>query len=313
MPKPYKPNLFIVGQPKSGTTALDYYLNQHQDIFMSRPKEPAYFCTDLINESLTAGRGSLFYQYSSKNDYLELFNNSGNHKIVGESSTSYLYSKTAATNIAKFNPDAKIIMVLREPVDFLYSLYQFHLNDMSETIPNFEDALIAEGKRKLGQNIPKRAGTPSLLYYSERIKYSEQISRYFGCFPRSNILIIIYDDFRRDNHRVTKEVFKFLGVDQDFTPVYNIINPSAVPRSRIINSIIRIPIIKKVFKNLLRPTTYYRFQTSIQNRLMVPGKFPPLSHKSAEELRRQFRPEVKKLADLLSRDLLKEWDYQSTR
>ena len=118
-----KPNLFIVGQPKSGTTALHQFLGQHPEIFMSSIKEPHFFCSDFHLESDRAYGKQRFFDFRNESAYLQIFAKAEGAEIAGESSTNYLYSQVAAEKIYNFNPDAKIIIILREPAKFLYSLH----------------------------------------------------------------------------------------------------------------------------------------------------------------------------------------------
>ena len=128
-----KPNFFIVGLPKSGTTALHDFLNQHPQIFMSKVKEPHFFCTDFHRESDAFHDSQLFFHFRDEETYLKLFSDLTTEKVIGESSTGYLYSKEAAKQIHDFNPEAKILIVLREPTSFLYSVHSQVLNINAET------------------------------------------------------------------------------------------------------------------------------------------------------------------------------------
>ena len=119
-----KPNLFIVGFPRSGTGFLNKHLGLHPDVFMSSPKEPNFFCSDFHNESDKFHGEKRCFPYRTKKDYLLLFSKDTSEKIVGEASTHYIFSKVAAKKICEFNPNAKIIICLRNPVDFLYSLHE---------------------------------------------------------------------------------------------------------------------------------------------------------------------------------------------
>src|SRR3989304_4316577 len=151
--KKRKPNLFIVGAPKAGTTALHYFLKQHPDIFMSQMKELRFFSKDVqehdeeLYQKSTKRFPSLytnrFFKLRSEQDYLRHFKGRTTEKIAGESSPGYFHSKVAAKEIHKFNPDAKIIMIIREPIDRVYSQHSQRLWLGSETIEDFEKALKA--------------------------------------------------------------------------------------------------------------------------------------------------------------------------
>ncbi len=143
-----KPNLFIVGTSKVETTSLHDYLNQHSDIYMSKPKEPHHFCKDLLEKSDNFHGEITFYKkYRTKKEYLKLFKNR-KELISGEASVWYYYSKITPAKIKTYNPDAKIIIMLREPTTFLYSLHAEALMSQDETEEIFEKALELEQERK---------------------------------------------------------------------------------------------------------------------------------------------------------------------
>jgi hypothetical protein len=111
------PNFFIVGAPKCGTTSLHYWLSQHPEIFMSEPKEPGYFCTDLHEEADNFNNDKKeHFKYRNKDDYLKIFENHKNKKIIGESSVRYFHSNQAPINIKNRTIKPKIIISIRNPV-----------------------------------------------------------------------------------------------------------------------------------------------------------------------------------------------------
>ena len=177
-----KPNLFIVGQPKAGTTALHYFLSEHPDIYMAEVKEPHFFCKDFHEESDRYHGSRLFFSLRDEASYLKLFSKVTLEKIIGESSIHYLYSKVAAYEIYKFNPEAKIIIMLRNPAEWLYSLHNQYVNITTENEKNFSKALTLETLRKQGKHLSRRVQCPSWLYYMERIKYYVQVKRFYDFF-----------------------------------------------------------------------------------------------------------------------------------
>ena len=133
-----KANLFIVGAQKTGTTTLHYQLSQHSQIQMSAVKEPGYFCTDLQRESDKFLGERVGFPFREKKQYKKLFSEPHNFEYNGEASSLYLYSKTAAQEIRDYNPDAKIIVILRDPVEFLYSLHFQYVKEGVEDIEDFK-------------------------------------------------------------------------------------------------------------------------------------------------------------------------------
>lgn len=211
-----KPNFFILGAPKCGTTSLSHYLSEHQNIFFSDPKEPHYFSTDFSDE---------YRLIITEEEYLNLFSGAENYKAAGEGSVWYLYSKDAVPNILEYNPDAKFIVMTREPVDMFSSLHAQLLHSLDEDIKDIEKAWKIQKERKKGKYIPDKCREPKLLQYGEVCNLGKQINRLLKLVPdKKNIKIIRLEDLKKNPQRVYEETLDFLSVErdgrQDF-PVYN--------------------------------------------------------------------------------------------
>lgn len=220
-------DFFIVGEPKSGTTALTDFLSQHPDIYMPEGLEPHFFCTDLHKEEDRRKKsvdGERFFKIREFNDYQRLFGNGGKDQIWGEKSVHYLLSKAAAGKIYKYNPKAKIIVLLREPMSFLSSLYSHYLMMKMETAESLAEALGFEGERRRERRVPERAPIASLLFYLENVRYSDHLKRFYKFFDKGSVKIIFYEDFKKDNKGVYREVLCFLGVDESFVPKFRRVN-----------------------------------------------------------------------------------------
>ena len=201
-----KPNFFIVGAPKCGTTSLSAYLREHPNVFMCTPKEPHYFATDLPN-----------YRVVDKEDkYLELYNAvTDDHYAVGEASATYLYSKNAISNIKQFNVDAKIIVMLRNPVELVYSMHSSLIFSRDEDELEFARAWELIGQRKKGIGIPEQCRDQKILYYDEIAKLGNQYERVTSMFPPEQTFVIFSEDFFQNTGTVYKKVLKFLNVPDD--------------------------------------------------------------------------------------------------
>lgn len=305
-----KPNLFIVGQPKSGTTALHNFLGQHPEIYMSSVKEPHFFCADFHLESDRAYGRQRFYDYRSESAYLQLFNKAKNVKIAGESSTNYLYSQVAAEKIYNFNPDAKIIIVLREPAKFLYSLHSHYVKFTEENEPDLLTALELEPKRKEDEALSPRVTSPSYLYYSQRVQYYQQVKRYCDRFKPEQIKIILFEDFQAANEDIFREVLEFLEVEPNFTPEYAAINVNKEVKFKALNNLINNPLAKSISKNLVSQEFNDFVRDKIVEKLLwhqVPKE--KMSEEIKLKLMRQYEPEVAKISEFLHRDLLHQWGY----
>ena len=296
-----KPDFFIVGAPKCGTTALCKYLNKHPKIFIPEIKELHYFGADLNGKKYA----------KSLAEYLVFFQE-GQNCLCGEGTVWYLFSKHAAQEIYDFNPNAKIIIMLREPVALLYALHSQHLfNGSSEDIQDFQQALDAEAQRKLGKRIPPKCQAPEILFYREVVKFTEQVQRYLDTFGSAQVKVIIFDDFQADTAKVYRETLEFLRVEPDFQTEFVKMNTNKRVRSVAIQQIIKYPPsrileIGKFFVPLPRSARRYlleSFKETIKrfNTQKVPR--PPLSPELRRSLQQEFAPEIKRLSALLGRDL----------
>ena len=204
----HKPDFFIVGAPKCGTTSLYYYLNQHQNIFLAA-KERYYFGNDF---TFLEGKPSLSH-------YLSFFKNAQPNQLIGDASVWYLYSKTAAEEIKAYKANSKIIVMLRQPTDMIYSLHQHQLFNGNENIVDFKKALQAQVERKKGHQIPAKLGCPiEGLQYQQVGKYYKQVKRYIEVFGKQNVHIIWFDDFKKDAKAEYKKVCTILNI----VPIENI-------------------------------------------------------------------------------------------
>src|SRR5690349_1767485 len=260
--KQRKPDFFIVGAPKCGTTAMNEYLRQHPHVFMANRKDTIFFGSDL----------NFLQPRISRESYQLLFRGANGAQRVGETSVWYLYSKKAAEEIQAFSPDARIVVMLRNPVDMLYAQHSEFLYNLNEDISSFEEALDAEEDRKQGKRIPRQAHLVEGLFYRETVKYAEQLERYFAVFGRDKVHVIIFDDFKRDTPRTFCETLNFLNVDSSFRPEFRVINRNKTFRHRplqrffmappilltqILNKITPYPLQGHFFVRLLKLNTRY--------------------------------------------------------
>lgn len=296
-----QPSFFIVGAPKCGTTALCKYLNRHPDIFIPQLKELHYFDTDLRTKK----------KANSLQAYRSLFAE-GAGKLCGEGSPTYLYSKKAAKGIHDFNPDAKIIIMLREPAEMMYSFHSQHLfNGSSETVQDFEEALNLESERKQGRKIPARCVEPQILFYRDFASYFDQVKRYLDTFGSNNVKVILFEDFTQQTSKVFQEILEFLGIDPSFETDFAVKNSNKKVRNRFLQTLIKYPPSRVLsFGKYLIPLPQSARRSlleSIKNRVR---KFntqqvsrSPLTPHLKQRLRKEFEPEIMKLATLIQRDL----------
>lgn len=307
------PNFFIVGHPKSGTTALYEMLRRHPQIFMPDFKEPVFFASELPRE---AHRSSL---PTTLAQYLTLFDPAGSEQLLGEASATYLWSPTAAGRIADVQPDARIIAILREPASFLRSLHLQNLQSHYETERDLRAALSLEDVRREGRQIPSRCRRPQTLLYSEYVRYVEQLRRYHAVFPREQVLVLIYDDFRRDNEATVRSVLSFLGVDDGVSVDVLEANPTVHMRSQWLDELMHAvsvghgPISRAVKASVkaFAPRRLRRKALGAIQRRLVLAPPRPADEGVILELRRRYKPEVVAASEYLGRDLVSLWNYDN--
>jgi hypothetical protein len=306
------PDFFIVGHHKSGTTALYEMLKRHPQIYMPNVKEPWFFAGDLrvrFDPSNPLPK--------TLDEYLSLFTAARPDQRVGEATPSYLVSRTAATSIAGVQPDARIIAILREPAAFLRSLHLQSVRNHAETETDLGRALALEATRRQGKSIPRDAIRPQELLYSEHVRYVEQLRRYHAVFPREQVLILIYEDFRRDNEVTVRRVQRFLDVD-DTAPIEMVeANPTVRVRSPRLYELVRSVYlgegpsgrVAKAAIKALTPSGLRRgAHVTIRRRVLFGSPQPPDDQLMAE-LRTRFKGEVVALSEYLDRDLVTLWGY----
>jgi hypothetical protein len=226
------PHFFIVGAAKCGTTALFQYLSQHTSVFMPAMKEPKYFCTDLK----TVG------SVRTHQDYMDLFAPASKESFSGEASCWYLYSEVAIERIMAHNPDAKIIVMLRYPVDAAHSLYEAAWGYRHENIADFERAWRVQPDRLLGNHMPPNWPDAATLQYGAMYRYAAQVRRVLEHVPQQQRHFIIYEEFFADPQHHYAEVLRFLGLPQDVnSPSFTVVNPAVGARSRLLDRLLRAP------------------------------------------------------------------------
>jgi hypothetical protein len=299
----------IVGEPKSGTTALAEFLGGHPGICMSVPKEPAYFATDLREESDRFHGGPRYFEFRTEADYAAAFAHCGHGRLRGDASTAYLHSQAAAANLQAVDPGLKIIVMLREPVSFMHSLHMQFVNETTEDEPEFARALEKEAERRAGRSIPPRVRCPSFLYYRERAHYSTQLERYYAVFPREQILVLTLEEFRADNAGHYRRVLEFLGADATYEPEFREVHASKAPRSRWLNRALNTPALKRALFRALGPRRYDALSKNVAEATMKRTDREELPESLELELRRELRAEVDRVSDLVGRDLHAVWGY----
>lgn len=306
------PNFLIVGGPKCGTTALSEYLRWHPHIFMSSPKEPHYFGADV--------RHSVSPDYATFERYAELFAAAGpEHLAVGEASTMYLSSATAIQEIAEMLPGARLIVMVRNPVETVASMHAEFLYTRVEDRRTVEEAWRLQAARARGESIPKVARTvPVFLQYGSVARFGEQLRRVYKFFPREQVKVVVVDDMRRDTGAVYREILHFLRVPNDGRQQFPRLNESKQHRFKAVGhltnrapggSMSRLAEAAKRTTGL-EPRHGWLGPIRRLNRVARPRE--PLSPTFAAELVDYFREDIGQLGELIGRDLTHWYRYSPT-
>jgi hypothetical protein len=297
------PDFFIVGNPKSGTTALYEMLRGHPQIYMP-DLGTQFFASDQERTPDTL------------EEYLSLFDAARPEQRAGEMSRGYFRSRSAANAIAALAPDARIIVILREPASFLRSLHLELLQDHVETEKDLGKAIALEQVRR--QQHGRNSTPPDELRYSEeRVGYVEQLRRFHTVFPREQVLVLIYEDFRADNEGTVRRVLQFLEVDDTAQIEVTDANPTVLIRSPRMHQLVRSlymgsgPAARagKTAIKALTPQQLRREGLAALRRRVLYSKPSPPDEQLMLELRRRSKAEVVALSEYLDRDLVTLWRY----
>ncbi len=311
------PNFLIIGAPKSGTTALYHYLKQHPKIYMSPVKEPGFFAFEGLNIESgpppAKSDGSTARPLDSSNRYRELINNAiteigqyqalfdgvGDEIAIGEASPAYIYHPKAPQGIHHYIPDARLIAILRHPVERAYSSFIHRVQQGGEPILDFRQVLEKEDYSKRND-----------VWWGERhyIRvgfYYEQMRRYFDIFDRNQIKVYLYEDLVRDSTGLLEDILGFVGVNGDWLPdVSKKHLVSGIPKNQLLNSLLTQPNpIKSGLKAILPEQFRKQIVSKIQKHNIAK---PPLSPEVRQELNNLYREDILKLQELINRDL-SEW------
>jgi len=284
-----RPNLFIVGAPKCGTTSLARYLGAHPDVFMSTPKEPFHFSPDLHPNA----------RFRDEAAYLGLFAQT-NASVRGEASTWYLYSQVAAPRIRSFDPDARLIVMLRNPADMLPSLHaQFRWNEMEPEV-DFERAWRLQDKRPRNR----------FLQYRAIASFGEQLDRLYSVFPPEQVQVVFMQDFRADTLSVYRRTLEFLGLDDDGRKTFEVVNARKTPRSKLLHRLVRDTPAPLAWMARAAKKALGLRKLGILARVERMNIRRVEAQKISEELRAEIKaalaPDVRRLEEITGRDL-RDW------
>ena len=296
-----EPSFFIIGAPKCGTTSLFQHLSGHPQVFAATNKEPFYFCTDMPGYRERTSR------ITNERDYLSLFAGATDaHLHLGEASVYYLFSRVAVTEILHKYPTAKFIVILRNPVDMVYSFHSELLLGGEENMPCFETAWSLQDARLSGKYIPAECRDSKVLQYRDVARFGMQVNRLLGTVPRSQVFITLLEDFRKQPRQTYLNLLSFLELDDDGRQDFPLVNACRVARSRFLLQLLGSPpyplsILKRLTLGLLGRNN--KFLRQVWELNFKPFARRPQTLNMRKILVDEFSKDVADLSEILSRDL----------
>ncbi len=290
-----RPDFFIVGAFKAGTTAMYEYLRAHPQIFMSVPKEPMYFGQDLTPR----------YTRMTEDEYLGLFRDARPDQRAGEASPWYLYSKSAPAEINAFDPQSKVIIMLRNPVDVMYAQHSQLVFNQREDLTDFGAALEAEPDRLRGERLPADAIRPEALYYRRSVRFAEQVQRWLDVFGRERVHFIVFDDLLADASATYRRALEFLGVDPTVELDASVYNPNKRARSGVVQRLIFAPRgpARAMFGTLRRFPLMHRVRDALVSANSTKARRETMDPVLRAQLTQEFGAQVAELGQIIGRDL----------
>jgi len=291
------PDFLIIGAAKSGTTSLFYQLRDHPEIFCPPVKELNFFSQG--DEGLRPGSGPGDPQATiwvdSVDSYVGQFQEKQEHQVAGEASVSYLYSPVSARNIKQIVPNARLIMVLRDPVERAWSNYCHMVRDGRESL-DFKEALSQEDERI-------EADWEFSWHYKNLGLYGGQLSRFLDHFPRERLKVFLFRELKADTAGVVQRIFRFLGVDPAYeTEVQNRHNRSGAVRSQLLARLINRPnVLTNVVRKVIPLSIGHRIMETLRT-LNMEGK-PSMPLETRSQLENFYAADIERTERLLDIDL----------
>jgi hypothetical protein len=284
-----KPNFFILGAPKCGTTSFAAWLEEHPRIYMSPTKEPHYFNTDHKR------------YLNSLEGYERLFAGATeNHLAVGEASVWYLYSTAAVPNILAYNPAAKFIVILRNPIDMAPSLHEELVFTGREDVADFAGAWELQEQRRRGENLPRMVVEPKLVQYRDLCSLGQQVERLLDLVPRERVKVILLEDVAKDPAAVYRDVLRFLGVPDDGRAEFTVLNQA---KTRRWPGLLMVAWLVTSLKKFLGIERGFGLWTRIDAKNRVERPRAAVTPQMRQTLRNAFAADIALLQRLIGRDL----------
>lgn len=282
-----RPEYFVVGTAKAGTTSLFRYFSTHPSVYVPPNKETYFF-------------GEYFYadaKINSLPEYKSLFKTVPKESICVEISTTYLYSRNAAKEIYKYNPDARIIMILRNPMDRAFSNYMYRRKTGNEECTQFEEGIKMENERIV-------SGKPYGFHYTNMGFYYKQVQRYLDIFKKENVLILIFEEIKENSNLFYQRISDFMEIQ--YLSSFNVskrYNKSGEFRSeRFMKLLNSDNIVKKYFKKMIPQEKRKRLSGFFKD-LNISNRKIEMKPETRIQMRDLFNEDIHKLEALTGKDL----------
>ena len=302
-----RPDLFIIGAPKCGTSSLYEHLAGHPDVYMSPVKEPYYFSPDVNRVAVER-----FVHPRDEERYLALFAAARDARRAGEASTRYLASSDAPRLIHDFQPEARIVAMFRDPVEVLHALHNERVANGTEDIVDFAAALAADNDRRAGRRLPP-GGTARSSVYRDVVRFGTHLERWLRQFGRQQVHFILLDDLAAAPGPTFRRLLEFLDVDPEYQPETFSARNTSHRRRGAVAALLRVTQAGRAARALLPRVIGTNASHRLRRRLKHSPLFrrrnprPPLPVPLRDELRRELEPEVILLGELIGRDVRALW------
>lgn len=290
------PTFIIAGAPKCGTTAIYEYLQTHPQVFLTDPKEPHFYADDLLTHR----------EIRTRDDYERLFETTTPDKLaIGEASVCYMHSKVALPRVREEFPNVKLVILLRQPVDFLLSFHSDLVRICCEDESSFEKAWELQDERRASGRVPRLCQVPWFLDYRELGQFSRHLKRVLQLFPADQLKVMLFDDFKESPQRVYEAILEFIGVPSDGRTEFPRVNAARRNRfswlARCQSTVVQtLPRQCIQFGKRLGLGQLNRTITDLNSKSTTTA---PLREEFRRHLIEEFRDDIDALADLIGRDL----------
>jgi len=300
-----KPNFFIIGAPKCGTTSIYRWLRSHEKVYMPKRKETNFFCDDLVGNKIIG-----------IDDYERLFRKAREKNTkLGEASPLYLYSNSAIPKIESRYKECKYIVLVRNPVKMAYSYHNERIANGEEKIKSFEKAWELSGerdKREIGINVNF---SPKLLDYKSICSVGKQVKELLSYVERDRVFIAELSELAADPKSVYINILHFLGLEYNGRKIFDASNKSKKPKSEMLQNVISAlagysPDVKKILKRYLQIPSHRlpRLLGKINRWNVKERQRPELSQRVKRKMKNYYEDDIRLLGQFVDKDLSKWLD-----